>query len=272
MFKLLKNKDVSQAVARELQETFLHEQSYTDGIIFHKICLFRRESDRESERRWWARLTMTKQKDLKQLMKSTSLMEAFDRLTPFPGLWTPIQLGTLHRLHGLKCPEELCYYLEHVYTVWSGLIPRELRRHVDANTVQKLELLAPGISTTDAGTVSQLMQKQGALFPAITDVESRDLIAERVLKTRCIIPSLRTFFENQKYLEPCCSILRALVGDELKKKSLWNAFSANFFQPDPFMIQYSEQSYSALNLPPKIQLELGYIQLWLFCLRHFPQI
>lgn len=54
---------------------------------------------------WWARLTVTKQKDLRQLLKNHALAESFDRLLDFSGMWEPIQLGTLHRFHGLRCPE-----------------------------------------------------------------------------------------------------------------------------------------------------------------------
>jgi hypothetical protein len=37
--------------------------------------------------------------------ESERLIDAFDDLLELPGLWPPIQLGTLHRLHGLRCRE-----------------------------------------------------------------------------------------------------------------------------------------------------------------------
>jgi hypothetical protein len=97
--------NVEKKASTRLLESYAHEQSYSDGQIFRKIRLYHRDGDLESEKRWWARLSVTKRKDLKQLLGVDSLREAFDALLPFPGLWTPVQLGTLHRLHGLRCTE-----------------------------------------------------------------------------------------------------------------------------------------------------------------------
>lgn len=57
------------------------------------------------ERKWWARLTETKRKDLRQLLKDERYAVAFDALLDWPGLWTTIKLGSLHRLLCLKCDE-----------------------------------------------------------------------------------------------------------------------------------------------------------------------
>jgi hypothetical protein len=83
--------------------------------------LYSRKRNVVEEDKWWARLTETKKKDLRQLISSNKyhkipyfnedsneserLIDAFDDLLDTPGLWPPIQLGTLHRLHGLRCRE-----------------------------------------------------------------------------------------------------------------------------------------------------------------------
>lgn len=88
-----------------------------------------------------------------------------------------------------------------------------------------------------------------------------------------MIPSLRTFFEYQKYLEPCCSILRRLLNAENSKQSLWRAFSANYFPPEQLQVQTSETtSISLSNVPQETMRALSYMQLWLFCLRNFPEM
>lgn len=59
-----------------------------------------------------ARLSESKRRDVIQLQKMalqsiemSSLCEAFDRLLPYIGLWSALQLGTFHRLLTLRCPE-----------------------------------------------------------------------------------------------------------------------------------------------------------------------
>ncbi|EOA82041.1 uncharacterized protein SETTUDRAFT_97422, partial [Exserohilum turcica Et28A] len=68
----------------------------TDGIIFRNIRRYARAHDAENEKKWWARLTATKRKDLTQLLPNHKLSLAFDALIDYAGLWTPICLGTLH--------------------------------------------------------------------------------------------------------------------------------------------------------------------------------
>ncbi len=93
--------DVS--LTTELHESFKHEKAFTDGEIFRNIRIYALKRDKKSEKKWWARLSPTKQKDLKQLLGNEKIETAFDNLIEFAGLWPPIQLGQLHRFHGLKC-------------------------------------------------------------------------------------------------------------------------------------------------------------------------
>jgi hypothetical protein len=56
--------------------------------------------------KWLARLSSGERRDLKQLQeKFNPLSQAFDRLLPIIGLWSSFQLGPLHRILTLKCPE-----------------------------------------------------------------------------------------------------------------------------------------------------------------------
>ena len=114
--------------------------------------------------------------------------------------------------------------------------------------------------------------KQKRIFPLLDDLHDRDDIRTAVKGLKCLIPSLRTFFENQKYIEPCCSILRKLLGEEDRKRSLWRAFSANYFEPEKFVIQSMEGGVQTLDLLQSSRKGLAYTQLWMFCLRHFPEM
>ncbi|KAF2194726.1 hypothetical protein K469DRAFT_650660 [Zopfia rhizophila CBS 207.26] len=279
--KLYSREGFLESISRRSIESFAHEQPYTDGTIFRKIRLYHLSGDKESEDRWWTRLTDTKKKDLRQLLnnnnnnnekgrKKKSMVESFDALLDFPGLWTPIQLGTLHRLHGLKCTEELISYLTHIKTKWSRIVPVHLRKCVDTVTVQNLELYAPGVSKRDYEYVKHLMDSR-KIFPLIDDNAVRESILESIRSIKCLIPSLRTFFQNQIYLEPCCSILRTLLG-ESEKRSLWRGFSANYFPPSEFRIECAEGIFKAIDTTAESKKALGYLVLWMFCLRGFPEM
>lgn len=118
-----------------------------------------------------------------------------------------------------------------------------------------------------------------AIFPSLRDEAARCMILDRLLTHSCLIPSLRSFFENQKYLEPCTVILKELLGAK-EKRSLWVALRANFFwvPEDIVQIQSSEGWHSFRSLQSNVQalkeesFNFGYMQLWCFCLRHFPEM
>ncbi|KAF1973235.1 hypothetical protein BU23DRAFT_568532 [Bimuria novae-zelandiae CBS 107.79] len=219
--------------------SFAHEQRYSDGHIFRNIRLAYHEKSYKEEK--------------------------------MCGMWEPIQLGTLHRFHGLRYPEELLNYLKHILDVWCRIEP--LASYVDSATVRGLELRAPGVSKAD---LQEIMQNS-EILSAASDVERTKAI-EQFRQTKCIIPSLRTFFENQKYLEPCSSILRKLLGACKPKQSLEAGFGARYFGRDSFIIQRSENHVLAFPLQEAGTLnrgwerKLGYVQLWMFCLRNYAEM
>jgi hypothetical protein len=115
------------------------------------------------------------------------------------------------------------------------------------------------------------------IFVSVIDDSSRAQLLDCILFQKHLIPSLRTFFEDQKYLEPCSMILKSLL-DDTEKRPLWRAFGANYWAPNNTQLQYSEGTCSMvdLQLPPSDQEEMGkrlaYLQLWLFSMRHFPEL
>lgn len=99
--------DLSRSPCQRLAEEYLNEKPPSDGEIFYKIRQYHLANDEANELKWWARLTETKRKDLKQLLRDTRYANAFDSMLPWPGLWAPVKLGSLHRLLCLKCDEVL---------------------------------------------------------------------------------------------------------------------------------------------------------------------
>ncbi|KAH7033932.1 hypothetical protein B0J12DRAFT_766202, partial [Macrophomina phaseolina] len=271
-FVRLYSNDLPTDICIEIIEESLHEQQYSDGDIFRKIRTYHKQGDEKSERKWWARLSNTKQKDLKQLFKSPELTDAFDNLVGMPGMWQSFQLGTLHRLLTLHCDEELLRYLTRIADVWGGVlraanIPPEA---VDNVTIAKLELLAPSVSDGDLMRVEGLI-RSGEVFPSITNAQKRDAILSALLLTPGLIPTLTSFFENLKYLEPCCYILKKLLPGK-EKRTIFQSLAASYIAPKEQLLEYSTGSRLRSIVGDENALWLAYVQLWAFCMRHFPSM
>lgn len=97
--------DLPRGCSRRVAEEYNNEQAHSDGEIFRKIRQYHRDGDQEGERRWWARLSANKSRDLRKLLKDKRLRHAFDAMLPWPGLWQPIRLGALRRIVRMKCEE-----------------------------------------------------------------------------------------------------------------------------------------------------------------------
>ncbi|KAH9873409.1 hypothetical protein IAQ61_004032, partial [Plenodomus lingam] len=265
--------DTPQPVLCHIIESYANEQKPRDGDIFRKIRYYHREKDAEAENRWWARLDKSKPKDLRQLLKRHKLASAFDALIDFPGLWAKIQLGALHRLLTLKCDEEMIRYLNHVALTWTTILKYESTTMspsiVDAVTVSHLELLAPNHSKIDRDLLLDLMDRQ-ILFPSVIDNQQRRALASNLCATIGLIPSLWTFFEVLKYLEPMCEILKDLIGGK-QKRTIHSSLMANYYPPATPMVQISDTTEAEITIPlSKAEAaKVSYIELWAFCGRHF---
>lgn len=94
---------------READNTASH---FSDGDVFRHLRHCQRLQDRGGKKKWLSRLSITKQRDVLQLerraekeVETAEFLDAWDDLIPYPGLWPALQLGTLHRLLSLRCPE-----------------------------------------------------------------------------------------------------------------------------------------------------------------------
>jgi hypothetical protein len=109
-------------------------------------------------------------------------------------------------------------YLRHVASSWKDILRCGTQTlpfsTVDSKTVQYLELLAPS-SPSDKALVEDLM-KRGVLFPSQSSPQIRQTLLDNIYAFSGVIPSLRTFFETLKYLEPTCKALKKLLDTRLK--------------------------------------------------------
>ena len=98
----------------------------------------------------------------------------------------------------------------------------------------------------------------------------RKKVLERVLLVEHIIPSIYTFLESTKCLEPCVPILKSILPTR-SKGSLAQAFRALHNGQTKLKEQTSAFAYRLKDLPTGFEVEwLAYRQLWVLLLRHFP--
>jgi hypothetical protein len=79
------------------------------------------------------------------------------------------------------------------------------------------------------------------IFPAILDQLIRDFILQNISLVDCLIPLLRTFFENLKYLKPYYIILKHLIGNKMKRIICWS-LEAYYYYPKNLIILFLETS------------------------------
>ncbi|KAK6428816.1 hypothetical protein LTR95_015037 [Oleoguttula sp. CCFEE 5521] len=269
--------DTDDQTRRQLAEEYSNERAHGDGEILHKIRSCHKRGDRDNENKWLARLTESKRKDLRQLLRDHRFAAALDDLLPWFGLWQPIQLGTLHRLLTMKCDEELLNYLAHVRSVWSGITRGIVESAVDSPTVESLHSLAPRWSSADAQRI-ELLVDDTHFFPGI----SRDIVRNSVLPNikgvATAIPSLFTFFEDIKYLEPCARIMRRLLPSSTTNArnglSIQLGLKRHHFPTTDAVISvdYAHGDMRNQHAAECDKFTLQYQQLWLFAIRNFTRM
>ena len=113
------------------------------------------------------------------------------------------------------------------------------------------------------------------IFPMVTDSNLRSCISIALQNIRYIVPSLRTFFEDTKWLEPCAKIMRTLL-DTKKKESLKRSFSRIYeginSETGQFRILTQNLGFVTHRGSGDEAFSSGYRQLWLFAWRTFPEL
>ena len=150
-------------------------------------------------------------------------------------------------------------------------------KKIDQNTVESLQLLAPGQSRIDGKTACGMVLS-GQAFAEFGD-EERRIIWTRMQNFDGLIPSLYTFFEDFKYLEACAHCVKRLC-DPIDQ-SIWRTMSSIFVSPlstderianpgvTDSLIQTSESTFRRQSATDMECLETGYLQIWLYTMRHY---
>lgn len=163
------------------------------------------------------------------------------------------------------------HYIKRTWTYILGDVDESLLEMTDDTTIRQLECLMPSQSKQDSQIVRNLMDTK-AIFPRVTEAATRAKVLDNLLAVDVLIPSLRTFFENLKYLEPCAKIMRSLLTHK-KIVSIKQALSGSYFHPADHCIEYGPGD-TRLHVRQQYDADLAsaYHTLWLFALRNFPQM
>jgi hypothetical protein len=164
-------------------------------------------------------------------------------------------------------------YLNHVAHSWKTILRCNDRMlplsTVDSDTVQNLELLAPKHSQIDKDLVCDLMERK-VLFASLSDTGTRQELLDNLCAFSGSIPSLRTFFDMLKYIEPTCEALRKLLDTRLKT-TIRSSLKGLFWAPAQSYVQATENDDVIIetDLGEEDRFMVAYAELWAFCSRHF---
>lgn len=99
--------DLSTELRTTLIEEYANESRPSDGEVYIKIRKYYALRQFDLEARWWSRLSTTKTKNLKQLLKHCDIAAAFDSLAETPALLEAMRLGSMHKILAIRC-DEVC--------------------------------------------------------------------------------------------------------------------------------------------------------------------
>ena len=155
-----------------------------------------------------------------------------------------------------------------IHIVWTNAIPNPaLQGLLDADTVSAVEGLCPKLSQEDA----LLFDQKKGLFSRFPDSEKASAI-ERLRSAHHMIPSLHTFLEDTKLLEPCAKILKKLLPTPCRT-TIYQELNQLHNEQTSWLVQLGEnKNESRDERSSEIVRANSYRQLWLYAFRHFPEM
>jgi len=234
--------------------------------------------DLAREQSWLARLSESKRRDFLQLQRLAEkddrmkeFRDVLDSLLPFVGLWSALKIGTFHRLLTLRCPEEMTHYLMRVRESWRHILGEQVSvfPYLDSHTVTVVQGKNTHLASEDSHLIEQLLLQREIFSSDVFDNE-RPSILLRLQSVKHVIPSLHTFLEDTKYLEPGAKIMKSILPLSFKG-SLREGFTHQHNGCFDWYEQLSEDHRACRRSSSGFQARWhSYRQLWLFTWRHFP--
>lgn len=107
------------------------------------------------------------------------------------------------------------------------------------------------------------------IFPHIQDARTRNAMLSRLVQVSGRIPSLHSFLEDTKYLEPCATIMRALIPSKTNHsiyRSLADCSAAAL--GGRVQVEVQRGVWQEIQTGVRLTTRLAYLQLWLYCMRN----
>lgn len=168
--------------------------------------------------------------------------------------------------------QELAHYINHVRDTWANICDDDpsIKSQLDARTVEKLQGRCLYYSREDCADV-EVATSQREIFSSISSQQVRTGILARLRKIRHLIPSIHTFLEDTKYIEPCAQIMRGILPQSYRG-SILEGFMLLHNGQDTLYEQTNEIDFTEQQQTVGMVLWKSYRQLWLFAFRHFPEM
>lgn len=111
----------------------------------------------------------------------------------------------------------------------------------------------------------------GKLFSSVDDPVQRQRLQLQILKISWMIPSIDALFKNLGYLEVCAKILKNEVLDYVPRSTIQQVISTlHTSNSSTCIVEVQEGKYA--TYPGESDPQVAYLQLWLFCMRHFSHL
>jgi hypothetical protein len=263
---------------KKQSEQLNHSCPASDSEIYQKVQYYDLLSDEDAVQAWTMQLSPNKQGLLSRLLSRKDLVNALDRLLPYPRLWNDFELGSIYKHFAMHFDEPPICYLRHIYTTLDAITlgEEDIKEALDIQTVKNLHLLAPSASSLDRAYINHNMNlpsNQSGLFLSIEDREKRNLIKQALLRLEVIILTIKSFQENRIYLSIGANIIEALLLDEEGPKSIYKAMCDHWTALEMIMEEFREGEYREVILEqPDIAVHFCFIQVFLAALQQFPNL
>ena len=145
----------------------------------------------------------------------------------------------------------------------------ELFALVDFATVEAMHHRAPKRNSSDRAYITCEMEN-GRLFPLISDLPTRAAILQRILDIDCQIPSIFTFLEDTKWLEPPAEAMKQLT--TLGRSSTVRRAMLQDFERSTQINLRGKHSVFNLTSSEKVVFMAAYCSIFAFAWRHFPSL
>ncbi|EDN06477.1 predicted protein [Histoplasma mississippiense (nom. inval.)] len=253
--------DIGDDLKTSLIEEYSNEKPPSDGEIYRRIRQYVNDGNLHGELRWKARLCSNSQTRLQSLFKNTRLRHAFDGVLGIPGHRNAMRISMLHRVMGVSCDEDF----------WFSLVdddPASVAK-IDQHTVETLQLMVP---RSEAKVVRGLVTS-GQIFTDF-DEDERDAIWEKLRSFGALVPSLNSFFEDFKCFESWAHCLTRLftLGKSTVRQTMDGLWTTCSDGGNMCPVQTSESAFDSRREPVGRQFDLAYRQMWLYAMRHYPQM